>query len=167
MSDKILDEDVAYARFKKPVTLLVNKESWIAVCDELRTKAAIGTFIFVGLSAVVSIFTFGILVFIASLGVGVFINIGLRRKFAQLKSLVDHRYTISNDQIIDEFEGVKQILLFSKIKDIEFHNWGVELDIKTNRKMSDKSPNEGRIMIPREVNDYGRVVATFEYLKKK
>lgn len=167
MSDKILDDGTHFARFKKPIILSVNKESWITVCDELRRKAAIGTLIFVAISAVVAMFTFGILVFVASMGVGVFINIGLRRKFSHLETLANHTFTISSSQIIDEFESKKQIIPFSKIKDIEFHNWGVELDTKANRKASEKNPVEGKIMIPREVNDYGRVVATFEDLKKK
>lgn len=164
MSDKT-DTVVQYAKFKKPVTLTVDQESWISVCDELRRKAAIGTFVFVAMSAVVAIFTFGILVFVAAMGLGIFINMGLRKRFAFLKSLGAHTFTISSNQIIDEFDGNKVIVPFSKIKEVEFHNWGVELDTKSNRKRSEKESTEGKIMIPKEVNDYGRVLATFENLK--
>ncbi len=167
MSEDLLDDNVQYARFKKPVTLLVNKEAWLGLCDELQGKAAKGTFIFIAISIVISIFTFGMLLFVAALGIGIFINVGIRRRFNYLKTLADHSYVISNNQVIDIFEGEKQIIPFSKIKDIEFHNWGVDVDTKANRKMADRSTNDGRIMIPRTINDYGRVIATFEYLKKQ
>lgn len=161
---KELEDKKEFARFKKPTTLTVDQKQWEYNCDELRKKAAIGTFIFIAISAVVSIFTFGILVFVLAMGVAVFINVSIRKKFNELKSLDNHRYTISSSQIIEEVAGKKQIIPFSKIQEIDFQNWGIEIDTKKNRKASDKS--EGLIKIPNAVNDFGRVIATFKHLEK-
>lgn len=164
MSDNILDDDIKkYARFRKPVTLKVDQEAWGHLCDELHKKASIGTFMIIGLGVVVSFFV-GSLVFLAAVIFGVFISISARRRFGHLRTLGEHTFTISNTEIVDSFGEEKQIIPINKIKKAEVHSWGLELDTKASRKMVDKNINEGKILIPCKVKDYGRVLATFEEL---
>ena len=55
MPDNILDENTQYARFKKPVNLVVNKMAWALLCDELQRKSTIGTFIILAVGIVVAL----------------------------------------------------------------------------------------------------------------
>ncbi len=172
MPDNILDENTKSVRFKKPVTLKVDKMAWELLCDELQRKATIGTFIILAVGIVVSLISgfllgsVGSLVLLACFGFAIFLNMGVRKRFKLLRELSDHTFIISSSQIIEEHDDEKKIIPFNKIKDIEFHNWGVELDTKKNRKPSEKDTS-GLIKIPRMVNDYGRVLATFEHLEKQ
>ncbi len=161
MSDKILDDNIRFARFRKPVTLEVDKEAWSKLCDELHKKANIGTFIIIAIGTIVAFFVSS-LVFIASVGFGIFISINARKRFNHLRTLGEHTFTISSAQIVDNFGASKQTIPLNKIKKAEVHSWGLELDTKTSRKTADKDQNEGRILIPCKVKDYGRVLATFE-----
>lgn len=166
MSENILDDEKSYAKFRKPVTLKVNRLNWEKTCDDLQKRSTIGTFIFLAFGVIVSVFFGGIMVLAASVGFAIFLNIGVRRRFNDLRSLKEHRFTISSQQIVQIIGDQKQMIPFQKIQHIEFHNWGVEIDTKKNRKMADKDQTKGLIKIPRDVEEYGRVVATFKALEK-
>lgn len=165
MSEEILDDEVRYTKFRKPVAIEVDKAAWEHTCDDLQSKATKGTFIFLVIGIIVSLIFVGMLVFLACLGLAVFLNIGVRKRFTHLRTLSEHSFVISANQIIQKHKDQSQTIPFNKIKHIEFHNWGVELDTQANRKMADKNQHKGRILIPRNVNDYGRVLVTFKALK--
>jgi len=164
MSEELLDDEIRYTKFRKPVAIQVDKEEWEKICDELQRKATIGTFIFLAVGVVVSLFV-GIIVLIAFFGVTIFLNMNVRKRFTHLRSLSNHTYTISANQIIHKHQGKTETIPFNKIKHMEIHNWGLELDTQRNRKMADKNADKGRVLIPKAVNEYGRVLATFKALK--
>lgn len=166
MSDKILDDRIKATRFKKPVTLKVDKVLWESRCDELQKKSVIGIFIFLAISMVVAIFTYGLLIFMVAVGVAVFLNLGVRRRFEHLRSLHDRSWIASSDQISQVNKGKKEIIHYKQINSAIAHSWGVTIDTRKKRKSSDKS-EAGKFTIPNAVNDYPRLLVTLEpYLEK-
>lgn len=155
MSLDSLDEDLLFDNSNQEGTGKVNAVNWLKECNELERKFNVGLLIILFICAIcvfIISFTFsGFVVSIVMVLFGLILYIFNSKKFKKLRTLHNHQFLLEGNRIVEIRNTNKRIFRIDQLKDIQLHNWGIEI--------KDKSKTyEDRIMlIPKLLSNFNEI----------